>query len=333
MTALAPHLSAYLLEHLPRDRAASRHTIAAYAFSFQLLVAFAAARLKVRPCDLEIESLDAPLVLDFLRHLETSRANTARTRNTRLAAIKAFFRYLEHRVPACLEVARQVRALPRKRHDEGLVGYLTRSELQALLDAPSLRTAGGLRDRAMIHLAYACGLRVSELVGLTMADLDATAPDTVHIMGKGRRARVLPLWKETKRVLKDWLKVRPQCRDQHVFLSRRGEAMTRHGFADRLAVHAAAAAKAAPTLTHKTVSPHVLRHTCAIHTLEATGDIRRVALWLGHASITSTEIYLRVDPTEKLDILNVGTPPLVKKGVFNGAADRVLQMLTKARER
>ncbi|BCH19694.1 tyrosine-type recombinase/integrase [Mesorhizobium sp. L-2-11] len=331
MTALAPHLTAYLLEHLPRDRGASRHTVDSYAYTFQLLVGFAAQRLRVRPCEIEIEQLGAEMILDFLDHIEAERANTPRTRNARLAAIKSFFRFLEYRAPACLNVAMQVQAIPSKRIEQPLVDYLTRPELQALLDAPDRRTASGVRDRAMFHLAYACGLRVSELTGLQLDDVDLPAADSIHVIGKGRRERLLPLWKETQTVLKDWLRIRPKSKVEAVFLNYRGEAITRHGFASRLAVHIGTAQRSAPSLARKRVTPHVLRHTCAIHTLQATGDVRRVALWLGHSSVVSTEIYLRVDPAEKLDILDAGAPPLIKKGTFTGVSDRLLAMLAAAR--
>ncbi len=145
MTALAPHLSTYLLEHLPRERGASRHTIDSYAYSFQLLVRFAAQRLRTRPCEIEVEQLNAGLILDFLDHIETSRDNTPRTRNARLAAFKSFFRFLEYRAPGCLNLAMQVHAIPSKRFEQPLVDYLTRQELQTLLDAPDCRTESGVR--------------------------------------------------------------------------------------------------------------------------------------------------------------------------------------------
>jgi integrase/recombinase XerD len=331
MTALAPHLSTYLLEHLPRDRGVSRNTIDSYAYCFQLLVCFAAKRLRVRPSELQIEQLNAELVLDFLEHIENNRANTPRTRNARLAAIRSFFRFLEYRAPTCLDIAMQVQAIPSKRVEQPLVDYLTRAELQAVLDAPDRRRASGVRDQAMLHLAYACGLRVSELTGLQLGDVSQPAVDEIHVLGKGRRERVLPLWKETQIVLRDWLRIRPSAEDQAVFLNARGEAMSRHGFSHRLAMHIRTAMRSAPTLACKKVTPHVLRHTCAVHTLEATGDIRRVALWLGHSSVTSTEIYLRIDPTEKLDILDAGAPPQIRRGTFTGVSDRLLEMLATAR--
>lgn len=327
MTALAPTLATFLREHLRRDRRASPHTCDAYAFSFQLLVTFAARRLGTQPSRLEIEQLDVPMILTFLEFLEEERGNTARSRNARLAAIKSFFRFLEYRVPACLDQALRVHAIPMKKFDQELVSTLTRVEIQALLDAPDPRTVFGTRDRAMLHLAFAAGLRVSELVGLTLDQFDARAPASIHVMGKGRRERVLPLWRETTNAIKAWLAVRPSGPDIALFLNGSGRAMTRSGFEYILAKHAGAAAAHQPSINAKKVSPHVLRHSCALHTLQATHDIRKVALWLGHVSLQSTEVYLRVDPTEKLEALNAASAPNLKAGRFR-PPDRLLAMLS-----
>ena len=263
-----------------------------------------------------------------MEHLEKERQHCARTRNSRLAAVKTFFKFLEYRLPSCLEQARRVRAIPVKKTDEVIVGYLNREEIQALLDAPDLSSHDGLRDRAMLHLAYAGGLRVSELVGLQLADLTLSAQATVHVMGKGRRERILPLWKETATVLRDWLKARgePSGSRTPLFQNARGELMTRSGFKYILAKHVRAASAKQPTLTKKRISPHTLRHSCAMHTLHATGDIRKVALWLGHASLQSTEVYLRADPTEKLAAMAALVPPNVQRGQFR-PPDKLLAML------
>ena len=329
MTALAPHISSFLREHLPNERRASQHTSEAYAQSFQLLLGFAAGRLKCKPSKIEIERLDAPLILAFLEHLEKKRGNSVRTRNARLAAINSFFRFLEYRVPSCLDQARRIHAIPMKKTDQALVGYLVRDELQALLDAPDASTLSGTRDRAMLHLAFAAGMRVSELVGLRLDQIDRQGLATVHIIGKGRRERVLPLWKETAVAVKAWLKVRPASTAPELFLNARGQAMTRSGFEYILAKHVATASRAAPSIAGKNVSPHVLRHTCAMHTLQATRDVRKVSLWLGHASLQSTEVYLRADPTEKLEALNAMTPPMLKPGRFR-APDKLMAMLGTA---
>lgn len=327
MTPLAPSLSAFLREYLPGQRRASPHTSETYAYAFKLLVCFAADRLKMQPSGLMIEQLDAPMILAFLHHLETTRGSGPKTRNARLAAIKAFFRYLEYRVVSTLDQSRSIHAIPMKKADEKLIDYLTRSELQALLDAPALDTYGGLRDRAMLHLAFAAGLRVSELVGLRIEDLELRPPVTIHVQGKGRRERVLPLWKETVTALRAWLAIRESVPAPELFLNARGQSVSRAGFEYILAKHVASAAEHEPSLSKKRISPHVLRHTCAMHTLQATHDVRKVSLWLGHATLQSTEVYLRADPTEKLEALAAMTPPGIKRGRFR-APDKLLSMLT-----
>ena len=330
MTLLAPDLSAFLQKHLPDERGASRHTIAAYAHAFTLLLRFAAARLKRRPSDLAVEDLDVLLIRAFLEHIEEGRANTVRSRNARLAAIKAFFRFLEPRRPACLEQAMMIRALPVKRTDAKLIDYLTKAEMRALLAAPDNWTPAGLRDRAMLHLAYAAGLRASELLAIRMDDFPRGSFASIRVLGKGRRERVLPLWKETQTAIRAWLAIRPINVGPELFLSRNGSRMTRDGFAYRLRQHVAAAARTAPSIADKHVTPHVLRHSCAMHTLQATGDVRKVALWLGHASMQTTEMYLRADPTEKLALLDAHHAPLIKPGKFRAPSDKLMTILAAA---
>ena len=327
MAELAPPLAMFLREYLPRDRGTSRHTVESYALCFKLLVVFAAHKHAIRPCKLEIGHLDIATLLEFLEHLERDRGNAVRTRNARLAAIKAFFRFLEFRRPGYLDLAAQVREIPTKKGEVPLIGSLDRAETRALLDAPDPDTVAGTRDRAMLCLTYNAGLRVSELVGLALDDLKRPALDEVHIIGKGRRERILPLWKETRRALRDWLAVRPESADRHLFLNAMGTGMSRRGFAKRLVLHAQTAAHSVPSIAGKTISPHLLRHACALHTLEATGDVRKVSLWLGHSSVQTTEMYLQADPTDKLDTLDRWRPPSLKKGRFKGVQDELLAML------
>ncbi len=329
MAELAPPLAMFLREYLPRDRGSSRHTVESYALCFKLLAVFVADKHSIRPCRLEIGHLDVATILEFLEHLERDRGNGVRTRNLRLAALKAFFRFLEFRYPGHIDLAAQVHAIPAKKGDVPLIGSLDRAETRALLDAPDPGTAAGVRDRAMLCLAYNAGLRVSELVGLALDDLKMPALDEVHIIGKGRRHRILPLWKEVRRVLRDWLAIRTGT-DRHLFLNAMGTGMTRRGFAKRLALHAQTAAHSVPSIADKKVSPHLLRHACALHTLEATGDIRKVSLWLGHSSLQTTEMYLKADPADKLDTLDAWRPPSLRKGNFKGVRDELLAMLENA---
>jgi integrase/recombinase XerD len=330
MTPLAPHLTAFLRERLPRERHASPHTCDAYAYAFQLLLSFASKRLRTQPSSLMLEQLDMALVLAFLDDLETTRGNSGRTRNARLAAIKSFAHFVEFRVPSYVQQARGLLAIPSKKVDEKLVGYLTRDEMQAVLDAPDPRVRDGVRDRAMLHLAFAAGLRVSELVGLRLEDVSLQPQPAIHVRGKGRRERVLPLWKTTTKALRAWLALRGSATCPELFLNARGGPLTRDGFEYILAKHVSAATTTMPLLKKKRVSPHVLRHSCAMHTLEATRDIRKVALWLGPATVQTTEIYVRADPTAKLEAIDAVLPLALRRGRFR-AQDRLLASLKPSR--
>lgn len=325
MTPIAPHIEAFLRENLSRHRGASQHTCDSYAYSFQLLFEFAATKLHTRPSSLSLEQLDSDLVSAFLEYLEDTRRNAPETRNVRLAAIKSFFHFLEHRQPAALEQIRRVLAIPFKKTSSRLVPYLLREEVQALLDAPDPATRNGIRDRAMLHLAVCAGLRVSELIGLRTGDV--TLPSmSIRVLGKGRRERVLPLWKTTTGSLRAWLAIREAIATPEVFISTRGEPLSRWGFAYVLKQHVETAGQRCPGLQNKRVSPHVLRHTCAMIVLQGTQDIRKVSLWLGHSTLASTEIYTRGDPTEKLEAIEAIVPPHLRKGSFR-PPDKLIAVL------
>lgn len=326
MTPIAPLISAFLNQRLPLERRASDHTCDSYAYAFQLLFLYAAERLKVPPCELLLEQLDAPLIVDFLGHLETVRGNAPRSRNIRLAAIKSFMRYVQYRVPAALEQIQRILAIPAKQTDTPLIHSLAFDEVQAILDAPDPSTRDGIRDRAMLHVCFAAGLRVSELVGLQLTDLVLSPKASVLVHGKGRRERALPLWKEVARALRAWLAVRGEALAPEVFINARGQAMTRAGFEYILGKHVRTASTRCPSLLDKRVSPHVLRHSCAMMVLAATKDIRKVSLWLGHAGIQTTEMYIHADPTERLEILDALTPPTLRAGRFK-AKDKLLASL------
>jgi len=325
MSSLAPHIEAFLREHLARHRAASAHTCDSYAYSFQALFEFAARRLRTVPSALMLEQLDAPLIGAFLEHLETARRNSAQTRNIRLAAIRSFFGFVQHREPAALEQIRRILAIPYKKTDTRLVAHLDKAELQALLDAPDPARRDGIRDRAMLHLAVCAGLRVSELTGLCMSDVAAQCT-SVHVLGKGRRERALPLWKPTASALRAWLAVRGEVATPEVFVNARGEPFSRWGVAYVLRSHADTASRVCPSLRGKQISPHVLRHTCAMIVLQATQDIRKVSLWLGHSTLATTEIYVRADPSQKLEAIEAVVPPHLRKGKFR-PPDRLIALL------
>ncbi|MFH1498319.1 MAG: tyrosine-type recombinase/integrase [Verrucomicrobiota bacterium] len=326
MTPIAPLITDFLRVHMPVERGYSPHTCETYAHAFRLLFTYASGRLAKRPSQLYLEHLDAELILGFLVHIEEERGNGAATRNARLTAIKAFMRYVEFRVPSALAQARQIHAIPAKRHDQLLVRHLVMAEVRAILDAPDVTTRLGVRDRAMLHLCFACGLRVSELVEIPLANLSLHRTPSIHVRGKGRRERCLPLWKETASDVRAWLAVRGEVRASELFVNALGTTMTRAGFEYILAKHTRAAAERCASLKGRSVSPHQLRHSCAVVMLQATRDIRKVALWLGHADVRTTEIYLRVDPSEKLEAMEAVLPPGLRRGRFK-APDKLIASL------
>lgn len=327
MTALAPHLSAFFEQRLTLECGASVNTRDSYAYAFKLLLEYTSKRLKVAPSRMEVEQIDAPMVVDFLNDLETTRSNGASSRNVRLAAIKSFMHFLEYRVPPVMEQIQRVLAIPMKKTSTRLVCHLTTAEIQALLDAPNPIDWAGIRDRAMLHLAFAAGLRVSELIGLRLEDLSLQPHTSILVHGKGRRERRLPLWKQTTAALRAWLVVRGAIPAPELFLNARREPMTRAGFEYILRKHVHTATENCPSLATKRISPHVLRHSCALVVLEATNDLRKVSLWLGHANMQTTEMYIRVDPAIKLEALNAVIAPRLRSGRFR-ASDQLIASLT-----
>ncbi|MGC5799005.1 tyrosine-type recombinase/integrase [Sphingomonas sp. NFX23] len=329
---LAPVLSRYLNEHIVRDRGLSQLTRSSYAHTFILLVRYITNATRTPIDRLQLEDITADIVLSFLDDLEKTRKNSSRSRNLRLAAIRSFFRYVQMKIPAALDQAARIRALGAKRTAVPVVDWLSLEEVKSILKLPDMARHEGIRDRAMLSLTYICGLRVSEVLAISIRDLNLGPKPTIHVMGKGRRARVMPLGPETVKLLRAWTFARPNAPYDHVFLNRHGQPLTRDGFAARLTKYVQIASKSMPSLMSKKVTPHVLRHSCAMHMLKATRDIRKVALWLGHASIQSTEIYLHADPEEKLEILTSHGGLGIKAGNFTSRASDVMSMLQAARK-
>lgn len=327
MTPIAPHITAFFQQRLPLERGASHHTSDSYAYAFKLLLEYASERLHVPPSQLHLEQIDAPLVVDFLNHLETARANGPSSRNVRLAAIKSFMHFVEFREPSALEQIRRILAIPPKKAETRLVRHLTVEEMQAILNAPAPTSWDGLRDRAMLHVCFAGGLRVSELVGVRLADVTLHPHASLVVHGKGRRERGLPLWKVTAAALRAWMAVRGSVSTPELFVNAHGHAMTRSGFEYILGKHVETAVTACPSLATKRVSPHVLRHTCALTVLQATKDLRKVSLWLGHAHMQTTEMYTRADPSVKLEALEAMVAPTLRSGRFK-ATDTLIASLT-----
>jgi site-specific recombinase XerD len=267
MTPIAPLVTSFLREHMPIEHGCSPHTCETYAHALRLLFIFASKRLGIRPSEICLDQIDTPLVLDFLADIEEQRGNCPATRNLRLAAIKAFMRFVEFRVPSALAQVRQIHGIPAKRHDQNLIRHLTREEVRAILSVPDVTTRLGIRDRAMLHLCFAAGLRVSELVGLPLENLSLQPPPRIRVLGKGRKERCLPLWKETTADLRTWLTVRGAMRVPELFVNAEGTAMTRAGFDYVLNKHVREAAKTCASLSGRPVSPHQLRHYAASRTM------------------------------------------------------------------
>jgi len=299
MILIAPHLQAFFAERLAQQRQVSPHTMAAYRDAFCLLLQFATGRLRKAPSDLVVDDLDAPLIGAFLDYLETERRNGPRTRNARLAAVRSFFRYLAFRVPERAEGIRRILAIPEKRFDRDLVDFLTRAEIEALLKAPDRATWTGRRDHCLLLFAVQTGLRVSEITGLRIEQVELRSGAYVRCHGKGRKERVVPLTPHAVNVARQWLNERRGDSAAVVFPSRRGGSLSRDAVEKLVAKHAKKARGTCPSLVEKRVSPHVLRHTAAVQLLQAGTHQVTIALWLGHESIETTQIYLEADLTAK----------------------------------
>jgi integrase/recombinase XerD len=319
-------LQDYFCKRLINQLNASPRTIASYRDTFRLLLRYLADRLKRGPTTITLEDLDAPLILDFLDHLERERANSARTRNTRLAAIRSFMQYAGVQEPASLAIVQRVLAIPRKRFARPLVGFLSREEVNAVLDAPDSSTWSGRRDRVMFATFYNVGARVSEVASLRVSDVTLGPSAQLRIHGKGRKERTVPLWKDTALRLKEWLRDCGANPDAPLFPNRHGQPLTRSGVESRLKEAVKTAAVRCGSLSQRRVSPHKLRHTTAMHLLQAGVDLSVIALWLGHESSSTTHLYLEADLSMKQRALRSVQEPASRRLRFR-PTDKVLQFL------
>jgi integrase/recombinase XerD len=311
----------FFCQRLLRQRNASPRTVAAYRDTFRLLLRYMQDHRNTAPTALTLPDLDASLVLAFLDHLEGDRHNTIRTRNARLAALRSFFHYAASRAPADLPTIQRVLAIPCKRCDTPMLGFLTREEVDAVQSACDLTTWSGRRDLALVATLYNTGARVSEAIGLRVADLVGRREATLHLRGKGRKERVVPLWKSTARLLASWLATQTTSPQAPLFPNRSGEWMTRSGVAHRLRLAVAKAAVTCPSLRGKRISPHTLRHTTAMHLLQAGVDITVIALWLGHENPTTTHRYVEADLAMKRRALATLAEPAPRNPRFKPGDD------------
>lgn len=293
-------LQRFFAEYLISQRNVSPHTVAAYRDTFCLLLRFLERDTKTPPAGLKLQDLSASRVIAFLDYLEQARGNCIRSRNSRLAAIRSFLQYAAASNPACLSSIRQVIAIPFKRFSRPVLGYLSREEVEAIIGAPDQSTWSGRRDRVLLSTLYNTGARVSEIVSLRQESLafqQATA--TLLIEGKGRKQRIVPLWKSTTRQLRAWMRTLPDAPKSPLFANTSGGALTRSGVEHRLRGAVALASKMCPSLRKKNISPHTFRHTTAMHLLQAGVDLTVIAVWLGHESPTTTHMYVEADLTLK----------------------------------
>jgi site-specific recombinase XerD len=318
----------FFCDRLLNQQNVSPHTVASYRDAFRLLLNFLHRRHGTPPFKLRLEHLDAPIVLAFLDELETERGNSIRTRNARLMAIRAFIAYASARDPTALPLAQRVLAIPQKRFNRPLLGYLSRDEVEAILDGPDRNSWSGRRDRALFAVMYYTGIRVSEAIGLKRGDLDMGPTASVHVCGKGRKERRVPLWKATATMLNSWLKELNVDEDSPLFPSRHGVPLSRSGVEDRLKRIVVIAAKRCLSLNVKNISPHTIRHTTAMHLLQSGVDMTVIALWLGHESTETTHLYVEADLQMKQKALDRIDEPALKKG-RRQSSDQLLDFLEK----
>jgi integrase/recombinase XerD len=317
----------FFLKHLGAQKGVSPRTIESYCDTFRLLLAYAQKRLKKPPVEIVLPDLDAPLLLDFLGYLERDRGNSVRTRNARLTAIRSFLHYASLRDVAQLPVLRRSLAIPMKRFDKPMLGYLSREEIEAVLAAPDRSTWSGERDFVLLSVAYNTGARVSELVALSIEDVELDKGKYIRVLGKGRKLRSIPLWKSTAILLKVWIRNRAAAPGDPVFPNRRGQRLTRSGVEKRLHAVARRAAADCPSLKERKISPHTLRHTTAMHLLQAGVDLNSIALWLGHVNPITTHAYVEADLAMKERTLHKLAPTSARSRRFR-ADDRLLAFLS-----
>jgi site-specific recombinase XerD len=316
MSSIAATMELFFTERLAKQRQASPRTVISYRDTFRLLLRFVQDRTGKAPSTLGWEDVGAEVISAFLDHLEADRHNSARSRNTRLAALRSLFGYAALRHPEHADLIRQVLAIPQKRFDKATVSFLTDEEVKALLDAPDLGRWEGRRDRALMALAVQTGLRLSELIGLNGGDVQLGTGAHVRCRGKGRKERCVPLTASTVALLRVWVQERAGRLDEPLFPTRTGRRLSDDAVERRVDIHKTLAGRGCPSLQTKKLTPHVLRHTSAMSLLHAGVDVAVIALWLGHADTRSTDAYLHADLTIKEQALARTTPVSSKPGRY-----------------
>ena len=324
--ALSAYLQRFFADRLLAQMQASPNTIASYRDTFRLLLRYAAGQRKQEPTALQIVDIDADLVANFLTDLEKTRSNSARSRNTRQAAIRSFFKYVAVNEPQLLHHCQRVLAMPSKRHKKRAIDYLEREEIEAVIAAPNLKTWHGRRDRAILVLTLQTGLRVTELITLTCGDIGLGAGAHVRCIGKGRKERATPIRRDSIKLLRDWLAERKGQKDDALFISTRGTPLSRDAVEEIVRRHVDTASKTCPSLCSKRITPHVLRHSAAMQLLHSGVDRTVIALWLGHELVETTQMYIHADMKMKEEAIAKTRPVETKHGRYR-PSDKLLAFL------
>lgn len=325
---LANYMKRFFSHYLPIQKGLSLNTMYAYRDAIKLLLCYAADTLGRSVDGLAVEDITEKMVVAFLDHVEQERKCSPSTRNARLAAIRSLFAFIAREEPALLQQCQRIRAIPLKRTQHQTVDYLEENEMQATLDAVDIDSRTGIRDRALLLLLYNTGARVSEIVELKLHDLRLDGAGQVHLLGKGKKHRTCPLWPETVAALQAYLEQRSTKEPgiEYLFLNANGAPITRFGIRYITGKYGAAAQDQCPAIKTKTVNPHTIRHTTAMHLLRSGNDINMVSYWLGHADVNTTHIYVEIDMEMKRKMLEKAGAPTIKEKELWHKAD-ILQWL------
>ena len=304
-------VTTFFTSYLASERGLSSNTIASYSDCMKQLINYICKRFEIRVDSIDIQTITSEIILGFLNNIENERHNSTATRNQRLGAIKTFFNFLAHNVPELMHQNECIQAIKLKKTTHIPPPSLTVEEVAAILTVPDAETLLGARDKALLQIMYNTGARVQELADLTMTDFRFESPATVTLTGKGRKTRVIPLWQETVEHLQHYIALRTEngTESEHIFLNNKGEPMTRFGIGRRLEKHAKTAAEKYPSLRNRRITPHVIRHTTALHLIEAGNDIFIVKDWLGHVDIKTTSQYVEISIDRKRQALEKLPPP------------------------
>jgi integrase/recombinase XerD len=327
--ALTHYIRLFLTDYLPNERGLSDNTLLAYKDALKLLLRYLDTQLKRKIDQLDCQAINAQTIRTFLDYLEKQRHCSANTRNARLAALKSFFYFLGRQRPECLDISHQVSLIALKKTPHKSVDYLEAEELNAILDSVDVHSRNGLRDKALLLFMYNTGARAQEIADLKTEHVRFDAAAQVRLTGKGNKQRLCPLWPETLAALEDYLALRTSNNsdEPQMFLNDRGAKITRFGIRYIVRAYTVKSIPQCPALEKKTVSPHTFRHTTAMHLLQAGNELNMVRLWLGHASLNTTHMYIEINMQMKREILNTTKPPTLKSKQNSWQQPKILQWL------